>query len=95
LLLAQMLLLGMIFFYYSHSGNSTNVSWNVNTFWTGGYEDDCRWYGPLAGAYRTAKLPLVETLLGLLFGAGAVAVKVRIVQCLMMGQRSSSALPTG
>jgi hypothetical protein len=80
LLLAQMLLLGMIFFFYSREGHNTNVSWNVNTFWTGGYEADCRWYDKVADVYLTAKLPLVDTLLGLLFGAFAVAIKVRIVQ---------------
>jgi hypothetical protein len=80
LLLAQMLLLGMIFFFYSREGHNTNVSWNVNTFWTGGYEADCRWYGKVVDVYHTAKLPLVDTLLGLLFGAFAVAIKVRIVQ---------------
>ena len=86
LLLAQMLLLGMILFCYSHGGGNTNVSWNVNTFWTGGYADDCRWYGKLAEVYGTAKLPLVETLLGLVFGVFAVGIKVRIVQDLVMGQ---------
>jgi len=36
---------------------------------------------------------LVETLLTLLFGTFAVAIKVRIVQCLTIGQPSSSAPP--
>jgi hypothetical protein len=84
LLLAQMLLLGVVFFYYSHWSNGgsahTNVSWSVNTFWTGGYEDECRLYGRLAEACHTAKLPFVETLLTLLFGALAVAIKIAIVQ---------------
>ena len=80
LLLAQMLLLGMIFFYYGYHGGSSNVSWNVNTFWTGGYDADCRWYGKLAEVFGTAKLPVVETLLGLVFGAFAVGIKVRIVE---------------
>jgi hypothetical protein len=80
LLLAQMLLLGMIFFYYSSHGGNTNVSWSVNAFWTGGYEDDCRWYAKLAEAGHTLKLPFVETFLSLLFGAVVVAVKLAIVQ---------------
>ena len=80
LLLAQMLLLGLVLFFYSHSGGSTNVSWNINAFWTGGYEDNCRWYGKLAETFRTSKLPLVETLLDLLFGTMAVAIKIAIVQ---------------
>ncbi len=83
LLLAQMLLLGLIFFSYSHwsgGGGQTNVSWSINAFWTGGYEDNCRWYGKLAEALHTSTLPFVETLLSLLFGAFAVAVKITIVQ---------------
>lgn len=84
LLLAQMLLLGLIFFASSHwsggDGGHTNVTWSVNAFWTGGYEDDCRWYGKLAEALHTAKLPFVDTLLSLLFGAFAVAIKIAIVQ---------------
>jgi hypothetical protein len=82
--LAQMLLLGLVFFYYSRSGGGgsshTNVSWSVNAFWTGGYEGDCRWYDKLSEALHTSKLPLVETLLSLLFGAFAVAIKIAIVQ---------------
>ena len=80
LLLAQMLLLGLVFFYYSHHGGNTNVSWSVNVFWTGGYEADCRWYAKLAEATHSPKLPLVETLLTLLFGAFAAAIKLAIIQ---------------
>jgi len=80
LLLAQMLLLGLVFFYYSSGGGHTNASWSVNVFWTGGYEVDCRWYGKLAEACHSSKLPFVTTLLVLIFGAFAVAIKVAIVQ---------------
>jgi hypothetical protein len=80
LLLAQMVLLGLVFYYQSSSGGNTNVSWSVNVFWTGGYEDECRWYGKLAEAMRVPKLPLVETLLTLLFGVLAVAIKLAIIQ---------------
>ena len=84
LLLAQMLLLGLVFFYYSHwsdaGGGHTNVSWSVNAFWTGGYDGQCRWYEKLAEACHTSKLPFVETLLTLLFGALTVAIKIAIVQ---------------
>lgn len=84
LLLAQMILLGMFIFYYARWSEGTNhhasVNWNVNTFWTGGYENECRWYGKLTEAYKTSKLPLVETLLALLFGAMAVAIKITVVQ---------------
>jgi len=80
LLLAQMLLLGLVIFYYHGSGGHGNVTGSVNAFWTGGYEDDCRWYGKLAEALHTSKLPFVETLLSLLFGAFAMAIKIAIVQ---------------
>ena len=62
----------------SPNGNK-NVSWSVNVFWTGGYEDGCRWYGKLAEAMKVVRLPLVDTLLTLLFGVFAVAVKLAIV----------------
>jgi hypothetical protein len=84
LLLAHMLLLGMIMFFsvrWNQGGTQhTNLNWNVNVFWTGGYEDECRWYGKMAEVYRTTRMPLVTTLLTLLFGAMAVAVKLSIVQ---------------
>jgi hypothetical protein len=80
LMLAQLLLLGMVFFYYSSSGGNTNVSWSVNVFWIGGYEDDCRWYGKLAEVAHVATLPFAQTLLMLLFGAFAVAIKLAVIQ---------------
>jgi len=80
LLLAQMLLLALVFYYYSSGGGHTNVSWSINVFWSGGYEYDCRWYGKLAQMVRSPKLPFVENLLALLFGAFAVAIKLAIVQ---------------
>lgn len=80
LLLAQMLLMGLVFFYIRLNGGGTNMNWSVNVFWTGAYEDSCRWYGKLAEVFHTTKLPLVETLLTLLFGTLAVAVKIAIVQ---------------
>jgi len=84
LLLAHVLLLGLFIFFYSRWSQGgaahTNVSWNVNVFWTGGYESDCRWYGKLVDVYKTSKLPFVERSLSLLFGAMAVAVKIAIVQ---------------
>ena len=80
LLLVQMILLGLVFYYHSRSGGNANVSWSVNVFWTGGYEDECRWYGKLAEVMRTPKLPLVDTLLTLLFGWFAIAIKLAVVQ---------------
>jgi hypothetical protein len=96
LLLAHMLLLGLFIFFYSrwNEGGTqhANVSWHVNVFWTGGYEDGCRWYGKLVDVYKTSKLPFVETLLGLLFGAMAVAVKIAVVQRLQ-GKASADVPP--
>lgn len=83
LLLAQMLLLGLLFFYYSSRSGHTNMSWSVNVFWTGGFDNDCRWYGKLAQALHAPKLPLVVTLLSLLFGAFAVAIKLVVIQGLL------------
>jgi hypothetical protein len=84
LLLAQMLLLGMLMFFsvgWNQGGtHHTNLSWNVNVFWIGGYEDECRWYGKLVEVYQTTAMPLIKTLLTLLFGAMAVGVKLAIVQ---------------
>jgi hypothetical protein len=64
-------------------GNFTsknNTNWSVNGFWTGGYEDSCRWYGAAAAAYETQTLPLVTALLGIVFAVLAVAVKLRVVR---------------
>lgn len=80
LLLVQMLLLGLVFFYHSSGGGHTNLSWSINVFWTGGYESDCRWYGKLATALHSTKLPFVETVLTLLFGTFAAAIKLAIIQ---------------
>jgi hypothetical protein len=54
-------------------------SWHVNGFWTGGYEDDCRWHTDLMNIMEVEPLPLVTTLLGLVFGILAVGVKLKIV----------------
>jgi hypothetical protein len=86
-IVVQMLLLGWVTFlsvsFTTSNGpgnvttkNSTN--WSVNGFWTGGYEDNSRWYGKVTEIYETQPLAPVTTLLGLLFGVLAVAVKVRV-----------------
>lgn len=84
LLLAQMLLLGLVYFMRSswHEGNTyhTNTNFNVDSFWTGGYQDDCRLYGRLAASFNFVPQPIVQTLLTLLFGVMAVAIKIAIVQ---------------
>ena len=87
LLLAQMLLLGLVFVGYAsfRTGNShsTNWNWSVNTFWTGGYHDTCHLYPKLTDTYKTQPVPLVSALLVMLFGAMAVAVKIALVQRLL------------
>lgn len=84
LLLAQMLLLGLVMFFHTswrNGGNyNENTACNVNAFWIGGYDNSCRWYDKLVEMYHTAKLPVVETLLALLLGTLAVAIKIALVQ---------------
>jgi hypothetical protein len=85
----QMLLLGWVTFLSVSFTTSTgpgsfttrsNTNWSVNGFWTGGYEDNCRWYGAAAAIYETQTLPPVVTLLGIVFAVLAVAVKLRVVR---------------
>jgi hypothetical protein len=84
----QMILLGWVtFIYVSYASSSrpgsvttqTKWSWQVNGFWTGGYESDCRWHDDLMKVIEAEPLPLVTTLLGLLFAVLAIVVKFRIV----------------
>jgi len=86
---AQMLLLGWVTFLSVSFTTSTgpgsfttksSTNWSVNGFWTGGYEDSCRWYGTAAAIYETQTLPPVATLQGLAFAVLAVAVKLRVVR---------------
>jgi hypothetical protein len=83
----QMVLLGWITFIhvsftsYPRPGSvttHTKTNWQVNAFWTGGYEDTCRWHGDLMKAVEVEPLPLVNTLLGLVFGVLAVVIKLRV-----------------
>jgi hypothetical protein len=89
--MVQLLLLGAFTFvsvsYTETSGpggvtTHTTTNWGVNGFWTGGYTDDCRWYGALMQALEAPKLGMVNTALGLLFGVLAVTVKLHIVTAL-------------
>jgi hypothetical protein len=84
----QMILLGWVtYIHVSYSTSprpgtvttETRTSWHVNGFWTGGYENTCRWHADLMAALEAEPLPLVATLLELLFAVLAIAVKVRIV----------------
>jgi hypothetical protein len=84
----QMILLGWVtFLHFSYTinepGRTTSYSttnWNVNGFWTGGYEAGCKWYEQVAKVAQTETLPPVVTLLGLLLGIVAVAVKLTVAQ---------------
>ena len=88
LLLAQMLLLGLFTYFHlswsERNGNQTtthtDVTWNVNTFWIGGYESTCRWYEKQAEIYKTSTMPFIETSLALILGMMAIAIKIAIVQ---------------
>jgi hypothetical protein len=57
----------------------TRTSWHVHGFWTGGYADTCHWHTDLMNVAEVPPLPLVNTLLTLVFGVLAVAVKLRVV----------------
>ena len=84
----KMNLLGWVtFIYVSYSSNPqpgsvtthTKTSWQVNGFWTGGYEDTCRWHADLLKVVKAEPLPLVTTLLEVLFAVLAIGVKLRVV----------------
>jgi hypothetical protein len=79
-ILAQMMLLGLFtFISVSYAGHS-KTNWSANGFWTGGYENECCWYGKLMEALEAPKVAVISTALGLVFGVLAVAVKLRIVE---------------
>lgn len=81
---AQLLLLGWLTFisvsytigprYHAYQ----NTDWSVNGFWIGGYADESRWYGKLMEALDAPKVPLISTLLEMVLGLLAIAVKVHI-----------------
>lgn len=86
--IVQMVLLGWVtFFHISYAGSPqpgsttthTKTDWSVNGFWTGGYENDCRWHTQLMKVVEAEPLQLVNSLLGLLFAVLAIGVKLKIV----------------
>lgn len=90
---AQLLLLGAATFYSvsftekqgaSTTHNSTS-SWSVNGFWTGGFENECRWYEKLAEITKAPRVPLLSMLFGLLFGVLAILVKLHVAARLPEG----------
>jgi hypothetical protein len=84
---AQMVLLGwMTFFSVSYTSNprpgsistQNKTDFSVNGFWTGGYENECRWYSKLMAVVEAEPLPLAEFLLGVVFAVLAIVVKLEI-----------------
>lgn len=57
----------------------TQTDWRVNSFWTGGYANDCKWHESLMKSVESKPLELVDRLLTLLFAVLAIAVKIKIV----------------
>jgi hypothetical protein len=83
----QMLLLGWVTYlsvsYTEAKPGSVTThnksNWSVNAFWTGGYEDESRWYGKLLEVLDAPPLAVISTALGLVFGVLALGVKLAIV----------------
>jgi hypothetical protein len=95
LVIAQMVLLGWITFihvsyttyetdrsgseYSSSKTEKTNTNWGVNSFWTGGYADNCKWHESLMKSLESEPLGLIERLLTLSFAVLAIAIKIKII----------------
>jgi hypothetical protein len=85
-IVAQMALLGWLTFVIVSYSETTprgfsrqeKTNWAVNAFWTGAYENDCRWYGDLMKALNAPKVTVIATALSLVFGVMAIAVKLTI-----------------
>jgi len=54
------------------------LDWQVHALWIGGFENHCHWYSDLIVALRIRPLGFAHTLLGLLCGIYAVALKLHI-----------------
>ncbi len=88
-LLAQLALLGFAVyirtqFHPTDRGpgvhTQTNIKWQINAFWTGGYEHTCRWYTVYADALDMPPHPVIVQLLMLLFLVVAVAMKWTVIR---------------
>jgi hypothetical protein len=79
---AQLLVLGMVTIaaatVRSHGSYAHSSNWGVNAFWTGGYESETRWLPAWAGVLEAETPDTVTTLLALLLGVLAVAVKLHV-----------------
>ena len=87
LVVAQMVLLGCVTYIavsFTHSPRpgvfqtQSRSTWHVHGFWAGGYPDACHWHTDLMQTVEAEPLPLVTTLLGLIFAVLAIAIKLRI-----------------
>jgi hypothetical protein len=85
-LVAQFLLLGLFTVFrvrWSDAPGSyqESTNWSLNTFWVGGYQEECHWYGKLMDALgKTPTVGLLLTLLGLVFAVFAVLIKLHVAQ---------------
>jgi len=106
-LITQMVLLGWVTFIYASYSivqptsvatrtvtKHTKTNWSVNAFWTGGYENECRWYAKLMETVEVEPVQLIDSLLGILFLILAIARKLKIAGELRDIQSARQALPT-
>jgi hypothetical protein len=68
----------------STTTQTTKTDWGVNSFWTGGYADECKWHASLMKSLESKPLALVDRLLTLLFAVLSIAVKIKIVSGLYL-----------
>lgn len=61
----------------------TNFKWQVNAFWVGGYEHDCRWYSRYAALLETKEVPFIGKSLDILFLVLAVAMKWTVIRTIV------------
>lgn len=63
-----------------------NTKWQVNAFWLGGYENQCRWYSKYAEALETQPLPVISEALAMVFLVLAVSMKLHVLRELALSQ---------
>ncbi len=63
--------------------SKTNVKWQVNAFWVGGYENHCRWFSQYAAALETPQVALITEALAILFLVVAAAMKWTVIGALI------------
>lgn len=84
---AQMVLLGWVtLIVVSYTSNpqpgsfsrQDKANFGINGFWTGGYEDECRWFSKLMEAVDAEPLPLAQFILSTVFTVLAIVAKLEI-----------------